>query len=85
MTAESNTVAVVNGVSDLTAPHTLLRMTGTFFANTIADGGADLLDPRSRERGGDVEGGVDVTLEASKGVGTSETGRAAIKSLSFYL
>jgi len=31
-----------------------------------------------------VEGGVDVTLKASEGIGTGETGRATIEGLSLY-
>jgi len=65
MTTESNTVTVVNGVSDLTAPHALLGVASALFSNVITKGGADLLDPRSREGGGDVEGRVNVTLDAS--------------------
>jgi len=37
-------------------------MSGTFFGDPIANGGADLPDPRSREGWGDVQGGVNVVL-----------------------
>jgi len=79
---ESNTVTVVDGVSDLTAPHTLLGVTSALFSDAITERGADLLDPRSREGGGDVKGQVDVTLDASKGIGLGKAGRAPVKSLS---
>jgi len=59
---KSNAVAVVNGVSDLTTPHTLLGVTSMLFSNAVAERGADLLDPRSRERGSDVQRGIDVAL-----------------------
>ena len=47
--AKSNAVAVVNSVPDLTAPHTLLGVMSALFSDMVPEGGADLLDPRSRE------------------------------------
>jgi len=66
--------AVIDGVTDLATPHALLGVASAFFSNLVANRGADLLDPRGREGGSDVEGRVDVALEASKGVGPSESG-----------
>jgi len=74
MAAEPYTVAVVNGVAYLATPHALFRVASTFLRDSIANGSADFLDPRGGERRGDVEGGIDVTLEASEGVGTGEAG-----------
>jgi len=85
MATEANAVAVVDGVAYLATPHALLWVASTLLGNSVADGGADLLDPRGREGRGDVEGGVNVTLKASEGVGTGETGRAAVEGLPFYL
>jgi len=81
MAAESNAVAVVDSMSDLTAPHTLFGVVSALFSAAISEGGADLLDPRSGERRSDVKGRVDMTLNASKGVGLSEAGRTPVKSL----
>jgi len=85
VTTEADAEAVVDGVAYFTAPHALFWVASALFRDLIADGGADLLDPHSGERRGDVEGGVDVTLKASKGVSTGESGRAAIESLSLHL
>jgi len=71
---QTNAIAVVNGVILLTTPHTLLGVTSAFFGNMVTDRGTDLLDPCSREGGGNVEGGVDVMLKASEGVSPSEVG-----------
>ena len=49
VTTESNAITVVNGVSDLTAPHALLGVASALFSNTITERGTDLLDLRSRE------------------------------------
>ena len=65
MATEANAVAIVNGVPFLAAPHALLWVTSALFSDSITDGSADLLDPRSGERRGDVQGGVNVPLEAS--------------------
>ena len=70
---EANAVAVVNVVTDLATPHALLGVASALFGNTVADRGADLLDPRSGKGGGDMEGRVDVSLEASKGVSLGKT------------
>jgi len=85
MATKANAVAIVYGVTDLTAPHALLRMTSAFLCDSVVDRGTDLLDPHSREGRGDVEGGVYVVLELSKGIGSSETGQATIKSLLLHL
>jgi len=85
MATEANAVAVVNGVACLTAPHALFGVMHMFLCDTVADRGADLLDPHCREGGGNVKGGVDVALKVSKGIGPSETGQAAVKSLSLDL
>jgi len=84
MAAKANAKAVGDGVACLAAPHALLLVESALFSDPIADGSADPFDPRGRERRGDVEGGVDLTLEASESVGASEAGRAAIESLSLY-
>jgi len=72
-------------VAYLTAPLALFQVTSTLLGDTVANRGADLLDLRSGKRGGNVEGGVDVTLEASESVGPGKTGRAAVEGLSLYL
>jgi len=72
MAAQTNAKAVVDGVAYLAAPHILLWVASMLFGDLIANRGADLLDPRSREGGGNMEGGVDVTLKASKGIGCSK-------------
>jgi len=74
MATKANAETVINGVTDLTAPHTLLRVSSAFLSNMIANRGADLLDPHGREGGGDMEGRVDVTLKASKGISLGKTG-----------
>jgi len=85
VTTKSYAEAIVNGVAGLTAPHALRRVVGTLFCDTIADGSADLLDLRSGKRRGNVERRVNMTLEASNGVGTGETARTAVEGLSFDL
>jgi len=85
MTTETYAVTTVNSVALLTTPHALLWMASALFSDSVADRGADLLDPRGRERRGNVHGGVDMTLEASEGVSTGEAGQASIKGLSLYL
>jgi len=82
---KANAEAVVDGVTNLSTPHALLGMASVFFCDAIMDGGVDLLDPCSRERGGNVEGGVNVPLEASKGVGSSKASQAAVESLPLHL
>jgi len=47
--AKANTVTAVNGVTFLTAPHALPWVTGALLRDSVADGSADLLDPRSGE------------------------------------
>jgi len=76
--------AVVDGVTDLAAPHALFGMASAFFGNSVANRGADLLDPHGREREGDLNGRVDVTLEASKGVGLGKAGQTSVEGLPFY-
>jgi len=83
--AQANAEAVVDGVAHLAAPHALLRVASAFFGDTAVDRGVDLLDPRSREGWGDVEGGVNVMLEVSKGVFLGETGRALVEGLTLHL
>jgi len=84
MATEADAVTVVDGVARLAAPHALGRMAGAFFSDLVADRHADLLDPRSRKGGGEMEGQVDVTLKTSKGIGPSESGRAPVQRLAFY-
>jgi len=47
--AKANAVAVVNGVAFLAAPYALLWVTSALLSDPIADGSADLLDPRGGE------------------------------------
>ena len=51
----------------------------------VTNGSADLLDLCNREGGGNMEGGVDVALKVSKGIGSSKTSRTAVESLSLHL
>jgi len=51
----------------------------------ILDRSANLLNSHFRERGGDVEGGVNVILEVTEGTGPCKTSGAAIEGLLLYL
>jgi len=82
---KANAVAVVDGVSNLAAPHTLLWVASALLGNSIANRSTDLLDPRSGKGGRDVEGRVNVPLKASEGIGLGKSGRAPIKGLSLCL
>ena len=82
---KANAEAVINGVTDLAAPHALLRVASALLGDMVTNGGADLLDPRIREGRGDVEGGVDVTLQASESVGLGKAAQTPIEGLSLYL
>jgi len=62
---EANAEAVIDRMTDLATPHTLLGVVSAFFGDSIANRGTDPLDSCSRERGGKVKGGVDATLETS--------------------
>ena len=47
--AKANAVTVVNGVAFLAAPLALWWVTSALLSDPIADGSADLLDPRGGE------------------------------------
>jgi len=66
--AQADTVAVIDCVPYLATPHAFLGVAGSFFGNSVAKRGADLLDPHGRKREGNVKRGVDMALEAAYGV-----------------
>jgi len=49
MAAKPNAVTVVNGVSNLAAPHTFFGVTSALFSDAVVERGADLLDPHGGE------------------------------------
>jgi len=49
MATKANAEAVVDGVAYFAAPHALLRVASALLGDSIADGSADLLDPRGGE------------------------------------
>jgi len=81
---KANAEAAVNGMTHFAAPHALCWVASALLSDSIVDGHADFLDPRSGKGRGDMEGRVDVALEASKGIGPSESGRTPVQRLSFY-
>jgi len=75
---KANAITVINGMVLLATPHTLLGVERVFFSDTVVNRGMDLLDPCVGEGRGNVEGGINVTLKASKGISSGEAGRASI-------
>ena len=80
--AQANAITVINGVPLLAAPHALAGHACSGLGDAVLDGLANLADSRLREGGGNVKGGVNMTLQASNGVGPRESGGATIHSLS---
>jgi len=84
MVTQANAKAIVNGVAFFTTPHTFARLTSSGLGNAILDRHMDLADLHFGEGGSNVEGRVNVTLEASECIGSSEVGQTMIEGLAFY-
>jgi len=78
VTTQPDAVAVVNGVVLLATPCTLLGMMCAFLGDVVSNRGADLLDLHIGKGRSDVEGGIDVMLKVSEGIGTGEAGQAIV-------